>query len=112
MGVCLGEDEGLGNLVVSIFIKTIWEDGGEHVSEGLDDGADLGGVDDVAIELLGGICLVLVLLFPAFLTGEFFTFLGEALDDGAALLGDFCFYEVDFIFYIDSIGYGFLVSVF
>src|SRR5690606_37184059 len=74
VGVGLGEDEGFGDLVGAVGVGAVGEDFGELVAEGFDDGADLGGVDDVAVEFFGGVGFVLVLLLPAFGAGEFFAF--------------------------------------
>ena len=46
------------------------EDLRQLVAEGADDGADLVGVDHVAVELRGGVGFVLVLLLPALRAGE------------------------------------------
>jgi hypothetical protein len=60
VAVGLGEDQGLGNFL------TPRKNLRQLVTEGADDGADLVGVDDVAVELGGGISFVFVLLLPAF----------------------------------------------
>ena len=60
MAVVLGEDQGLGHF------RAAGEDLGEElVLEGADDGADLVGGDDVAVELVGVVGEVFVQLLPA-----------------------------------------------
>ena len=59
MAVGLGEDEGLGHFGAAR------EDLGQVVAEGADDGADLVGVDDEAVQLGVGVDFVLVLLLPS-----------------------------------------------
>ncbi len=88
------------------------EDFRQLVAEGADDGADLIRINDVAVQLRGGIGFVFVLLFPALLAREFFAFL-HLLPGGdlRALPGDLRFDHVDFIADIDAIGHGFFVAV-
>jgi len=106
VGVGLGEDEGFRNFL------TVGKERGQGVAEGPDHSADLGGADDVAVELFGAVFLVLVFLFPAFGTGELFAFLDETFEDGSAALGDFGFDEEDFVADVHAIGDGLLVGVF
>ena len=108
----LGEDEGFGDLVGAGGVGAVGENLGHAIAEGADDGANLRGVDDVAVEFFGGVGLILVLLGPAFGAGEFFAFFDEAFEDGAALLGDGGFDGVDLALDIHAIGDGVLVSVF
>ncbi len=108
----LAKIEGLGDLVVALRVGAVGEDLGELVAEGLDDGADLGGVDDVAVERFGGVFFILVLLFPAFGAGEFLAFLDQALQNGAALLGDLGLDQVDLALDVHTVGDGLLVGVF
>ena len=64
VGVVLGEDEGLGDLGAA------GKDFGEEpVAEGADDGADLVGSDDGAVELVGVVGEVVVELLPADFAG-------------------------------------------
>ena len=64
VAVGLGEDQGLRHLLAA------GEDLRQLVAEGADDGADLVGVDDVAVELRGGVVLVLVLALPPLARGS------------------------------------------
>ena len=84
VGVVLGEDERLGDFGAA------GEDLGEEaVAEGADDGADLVGGDDVAVELIGGVGEVLVELPPADLPGLAVALVDILLGlDGGAALGD------------------------
>ena len=112
VGIGLGEDERLGHFVGAVRGGALGENGRQLVAEGADDGADLRGIDDLAVKFLGGVGLVLVLLLPAFGTGELFTFFHEALEDFAAAGADLGFDDVDFALHIDAIGHGILVGVF
>jgi hypothetical protein len=55
VGIGLGEDEGLGDLVGAGGVGAVGEDLGQFIAEGADDGANLGGIDDVAVEFFGGV---------------------------------------------------------
>jgi hypothetical protein len=112
VGVGLGEDEGLGDLEGAGGVGSVGENLGELFAEGADDGADLRRVDDVAVELLGGVGLVLVLLLPAFGAGEFLAFLDEALEDLAAVRADLGLDGVDLALDVHAVGDGGLVGVF
>ena len=106
MAVGLGEDEGLGHFFAA------GEDGRQVVAEGADDGADLVRVDDVAVELGGGVGGVFVLLFPAFFAGQALALFDLLLggDDGA-LLGDAGVDEVNLVADIHAVGDGFFMAV-
>ena len=106
VGIGLGEDKGFRDFLA------VRENGRQGIAEGADDGANLGGIDDVAVEGFTAVFRILILLFPAFGTGEFFAFLDEALEDGAAVLGDFGFDEENFVANVHAIGDGLLVGVF
>ena len=108
----LGEDERLGHFVGAVGGGAFGENGRQLVAEGADDGADLRGVDDVAVEFLRGVDGVLVLLLPAFGAGELFAFFHEPLEDFAAAGADFGFDDVNFALHIDAIGHGVFVGVF
>lgn len=112
MGVGLGEDEGLGDFVFALLVGAVGEDDGELVAEGADDGENLRGVDDVLVELLGGVGFVFVLLLPALTAGELFALLDVALEDGAAVFGDLGLDGEDFPRDIDAIGDRLFVGVF
>ena len=112
VGIRLGEDEGFRDLVFAIGAAAVRKDFRQLVAEGLDDLADLGFIDDVAVERLVGIGFVFVLGFPAFGAGELFAFLDEALENGATVLGDLGFDEVDLALDVHTIGHGVLVGVF
>ena len=113
MGVVLGEDERLRDFWEAVVARATREEDGQAFLEGADDGADLGGVNDIAVEAFGVVVGVLVLLLPALPAGEFLAELDEALvlsDDGAAL-GDLGLDAVDVVPDVDAVDDGLLVWV-
>ena len=82
MAVGFGKNQGFGDFF------TTGEDGGQAVSKGFDDGADLIRVDDIAVKLFGAVGFIFVLSFPAFLRSLALAPLDLLLGaDGAALGG-------------------------
>ena len=110
VGVVLGEDEGLR------YVGSAGEDlGGDLVTEGADDGADLIGGDAASIEFVGSVLDVLVGTLPADFAGLSVaqTDHGGVLGfDDAAPLGDLRADAVDLEIDVDVVGDGFLVAVF
>ncbi len=106
VAVGLGEDQRLGHFFAA------GEDGRQVVAEGADDGADLVRVDDVAVELGGGVGGVFVLLFPALFAGQAFALFNLLFggDDGA-LLGDAGVDQVNLVADVHPVGDGFFMAV-
>jgi len=107
VGVVFGEDEGFGDEGAAGV-----EFGGEGGFEGLEDGADLGGVDHGAVELVGGVGEVFVEELLAGGAGEFVAFGDEvAFVDGGAVFGDLGFDAVDVVTDVDFVEDGAFVAV-
>ena len=113
--VVFGEDEGFGDPFHFIFVPVAF---GEAFFEaaifiGLDDGANLVGGQDAAVELSGEPFFFLVEHFEAFLFGEAVAdFDGGAGFDFVALFGELGFDAVDVVAHIDLVDHGVFVGVF
>lgn len=113
--VVFGKDEGFGDPFHLIFIpvafgKAFFQ---AAVFIGLDDGADLVGGQDDAVELFGEPFFFLVEYFEAFLFGEAVSnFDGGAGVNFVALFGELGFDAVDVVAHIDLVDHGVFVSVF
>lgn len=80
---------------------------------GLDDGANLVGGQDAAVELLGEPFFLAIEHFEAFLFGEAVADLdGGTGFDGVALFGELGFDAVDVVAHIDLVDHGVFVGVF
>jgi len=113
--VVFGEDEGFGDPLHFVGLPLAF---GEAFFEaavfiGLNDGANLVGGQDAAVELLGEPVFFLVEHFEAFLFGEAVAdFDGGAGFDFVALFGELGFDAVDVVAHIDLVDHGVFVGVF
>ena len=83
------------------------------VEEGTDNGADLAWIDNIPVELLGGIVFIAILLLPAFTARGAFAVFDQLFGfEFAAFKADFGIDQIDFIAYVYAIGNGLLVAVF
>ena len=83
------------------------------VAECPDNGADLAWIDNIPVELLGGIVFIAILLLPAFAACGAFAVFDQLLGfEFAAIQADFGINQIDFIAYVYAIGNGLLVAVF
>lgn len=74
---------------------------------------DLAWIDNIPVELLGGIVFIAILLLPAFAACGAFAVFDQLLGfEFAAIQADFGINQIDFIAYVYAIGNGLLVAVF
>jgi len=77
------------------------------VAESTDNGADLAWIDNIPVELFGGIVFIAILLLPAFATCGAFAVFDQLLGfEFAAIKADFGINQIDFIAYVYAIGNG------
>ena len=107
VAVVFGKNQGFWHFL------TIGEYYRQVVTECPDNGTDLAWIDNIPVELFGGIVLIAILLLPAFAAccafavfDQFFGF------EFAAIQADFCIDQIDFIAYVYPIGNGLFVAVF
>ena len=107
VAVVFGKNQGFGHFL------TIWEHYGQMVAEGTDNSTDLAWIDNISVELLGGIVFIAILLLPAFAACGAFAVFDQLLGfEFAAIKADFGINQIDFIAYVYAIGNGLLVAVF
>ena len=107
VAVVFGKNQGFGHFLA------VGEDDGQMVAESADNGADLAEVDNVPIQLFGGVGFVGVLLLPAFATGGALAVLHQFFGfEFAALLADFGVDQIHFVAHIHAVGHGLFVAVF
>ena len=106
VAVGLGEDQRLGNLLAAR------EDLRQLAAEGADYGADLVRIHYRAVQLLGAVCLVLVLDLPALPARQPFALLdGPARLDLATALGLLGLDDVHLVADVDPVGDGLLMRI-
>ena len=107
VAVVFGKNQGFGHFL------TIWEYHRQLVAERPNNGADLAWIDNIPVELLGGIGLIAILLLPAFTACGAFAVFDQLFGfEFAAIQADFGIDQIDFIAYVYAIGNGLLVAVF
>ena len=83
------------------------------VAESTDNSADLAWIDNIPVELFGGIVFIAILLLPAFAACGAFAVFDQLFGfEFAAFKADFGIDQIDFIAYVYAIGNGLLVAVF
>ena len=107
VAVVFGKNQGFWHFL------TIRENYRQVVTECPDNGADLAWIDNIPVELFGGIVFIAILLLPAFAAcGAFAVFDQLFCFEFAAIQADFGIDQIDFVAYVYAIGNGLLMAVF